>query len=83
MLRFAELAAGFRRQIQAASQLGRRNKQADILLYLLLSEDPLPDEQVVLEATDAKKSFVDSLDASGLIFRDPEVSILVPVVAIN
>ena len=82
-IQFAELAAGFERQIQAASQLGRRSKQADILLYLLLCEDPIPDEQVVLEATSAKKNFVDSLDASGLIFRDPEVSIMVPIVPIN
>ena len=78
-IRFAELAAGFGRQIRAAAQLGRRNKLADILIFLLLSDDPFPSEQIVLEATNASRKHVDALVDLGLIFRNHELSIVIPV----
>ncbi len=69
-VRTAELTAGPERIWQAAVQLGRKNKQADILRYLLESDDPLPPETAVLAATAATQKHLQSLAEADLIRRD-------------
>ncbi|HFQ93027.1 MAG TPA: primosomal protein N', partial [Anaerolineae bacterium] len=78
-IRTAELIAG-REQWQAAlTQLGRANRQADVLLYLLNTDDPLPKETAVLAATHAKKSHLEKLETAGLIHRTPGQTIVTAV----
>ncbi len=79
-IRYAELTADFLRQVEAVSGLGRRSKPADILFYLLRCEDPFPVEEVVIDATGTKVMHVDDLVAQGLIFRNPALSLVVPLV---
>ncbi len=64
---------------RVAHDVGRTNKQADILYYLLTADDPLPSERTVLEATGAKISHVNALENDGFIQRSPPSSIIVPV----
>ncbi|MCA9931105.1 MAG: DEAD/DEAH box helicase, partial [Anaerolineales bacterium] len=68
-IRTAELIAGPERVQTAVLQLGRKNKQADILAYLLQSDDPLPQETAVLAATNATDKHLQQLVDNGLIRR--------------
>lgn len=76
-IRTAELIVGKEQIIQAANEFGRNNKQADILLYLLLGEDPLPAEVTVLKDIGAQESHLDKLMDAGLIERTPATKIAV------
>ena len=78
-IRAAELIAGRERWPAAAAQLGRANKQADVLLYLLNSDDPLPEETAVLAATGAKEHHLKKLETAGLIQRNPGRTIVTAV----
>nr|MBP8059623.1 DEAD/DEAH box helicase [Chloroflexota bacterium] len=60
-IRTVELIAGPKQIRAAANQLGRASKQADVLDYLLTSEDPLPRLDTVLETTGATQNHIDEL----------------------
>ncbi len=70
-VRTVELIAGREQIIQTAVRLGRRNKQADVLLYLLQIDDPLPAETAVLEAANAQEKHLQTLADAGFITRAP------------
>ncbi|MDJ0755598.1 MAG: primosomal protein N' [Ardenticatenaceae bacterium] len=70
-IRTAELIAGPKQIQQAVGSLGRKSKQADILTYLLHSEDPLPTETQILKETGSKPSHLVRLEEAGLIERIP------------
>ncbi len=65
--------------ILIAQDVGRANKQAEILYYLLATDDPLPSETTVLEATGAKISHIEALYQNGYILRIPPSSVIVPL----
>ena len=75
-IRTAELIASWRRIEQAVSQLGRRNKQADVLDYLAAIDDPLPSETAVLAATKATKKHLQALEKANLVQRDTSASLI-------
>ncbi len=66
-IRTVELIAGPERVNTAVLHLGRKNKQADILAYLLESNDPLPQETAVLKATSATTQHLQQLIEAGLV----------------
>lgn len=68
-LRTVELIAGPNRSRAALVAMGRPNKAADILRYLLETSDPLPGEATVLAATGAGRSHLVALEDAGLITR--------------
>ncbi|GIK56425.1 MAG: primosomal protein N' [Chloroflexi bacterium] len=70
-IRTAELIAAPERWHQRVTTLGRANKQADVLAYLLQSDDPLPAETAVLTATNTTEKQLQELAAAGLIGRSP------------
>jgi primosomal protein N' (replication factor Y) len=78
-IRTAELIAAPDRVMEVASQLGRRNKQADVLAFLAGLEDPLPLEADVRAATGATIKHLESLVASGLIRRASPGNLIVPL----
>ncbi len=69
-IRTAQLIASPDRWQTAVITLGRSNKQADILRYLLESDDPLPPETAVLQATKANKTHLKKLTQANLITID-------------
>ena len=73
-IRTAELIASPQKWQTGVTQLGRNNKQADILLYLLNSDDPLPQETAVLQATNANQTHLQKLADAHLIRIDQAVS---------
>ncbi len=77
-IRTAELIAGPARIQQAATQLGRASKQADILFYLAASDDPLPPETAVLQATNATPKHLQALINAGLITSIPSQTLYLP-----
>ena len=76
-IRTATLIAPQDRWQTAVTKLGRANKQADILIYLLNSADPLPEEDEVMAATGAKPTHFKKAQAAGLIQRQPAQTIIV------
>jgi len=78
-IRFAELVAGVDRQFKAGSQLGRRSKQAEILLFLLNNDDPVLAETEVLVSTTGQQKHIDSLVLSGQITRTEVQTIVVSI----
>ncbi|MDT8306267.1 MAG: hypothetical protein RRC07_10045, partial [Anaerolineae bacterium] len=76
-IRTAALNAGPRQIWEAAPALGRASKQSDVLYHLVHSEDPLPAEEAVREATGADAAHVDGLLAEGLVQRVPAATLLV------
>lgn len=80
VIRTATLSAGPGRIWVAAGQLGRANKQADILHALVTGKDPLPAETDLLEATGATKEHLSALAKANLIQRTAGETILVPAV---
>jgi primosomal protein N' (replication factor Y) len=77
-IRTAELIASDRRVQGVVPHLGRANKQADVLLYLLESRDPLPEETAVLHATNAKDEHLEKLAEAHLINRTPAQTTILP-----
>ncbi len=77
-IRTAELIASDKRVQAIVPQLGRANKQADVLLYLLNSDDPLPEETAVLDATGAAKHHLEQLEQDGRISRTPAQTTILP-----
>ncbi|MBK8901460.1 MAG: primosomal protein N' [Anaerolineaceae bacterium] len=77
-IRTAELIASDRRVQGVVPHLGRANKQADVLLYLLESRDPLPEETAVLHATNAKEEHLEKLAEAHLINRTPAQTTILP-----
>ncbi len=77
-IRTAELIASEARVKAVVPKLGRANKQADVLLYLLNSDDPLPEETAVLEATGAKETHLKQLEQDGRINRTPAQTTILP-----
>ena len=82
-VRTAELIAGDRRIRTAATQLGRSNKQADILTFLVELDDPLPAETAVLQTTGASEHHLSQLVKAGLITRTPAQTIAIAAVDPN
>ncbi|MCB9443070.1 MAG: primosomal protein N' [Ardenticatenaceae bacterium] len=70
-IRTAELIAGPKRVYTAVTQLGRANKQADILFHLAELDDPLPEETAVLAATGASEKHLQQLVEAGYIHHHP------------
>ena len=65
---------------QAQAQLltlGRKNKQADLLTYLLQTDDPLPEETAVIKHTHVSKKQLQTLLKTGLISRQPAHDLLI------
>lgn len=83
VIRTAVLDAPPGRFPEAAMSLGRKSKIADVLYYLLLSEDPLPAETEVLQATGAKKNHINTLAEAGLIRSFKEDEVLLPLVPLD
>jgi primosomal protein N' (replication factor Y) len=77
-IRMAELIAGSKRVYTIVPNLGRANKQADILLYLAEMDDPLPAETAVLAATGASENHLQQLAEADLIHRHPGQDITIP-----
>ncbi|MCP4415000.1 MAG: primosomal protein N' [Chloroflexi bacterium] len=77
-IRTAELIASDERIQAVIPKLGRANKQADVLLYLQESDDPLPLETAVLQATAAKEAHLKKLTAANLITRTPSQTTVIP-----
>lgn len=67
ILRTAELLTDPHKIRDAVVQLGRANKQADILNYLAVGDDPLPATATVLAATGATRAHLEKLAAQGLV----------------
>ncbi|MEW5985124.1 MAG: primosomal protein N' [Chloroflexota bacterium] len=78
-IRTAELMAGPRRLRQAAMELGRASKAADALYFLVTSDDPLPAEAAVLEATGVEEKQLVELAKEGLIRRTAAATLVVPL----
>ena len=68
-IRTAELITDPERIRAEVVQLGRANKQADVLDYLATSADPLPSEAELLAATARRQKHLAKLEADGLIHR--------------
>ncbi len=66
-VRTAELIASPERVREGLTQLGRNNKQADVLLYLAALDDPLPEETAVIQATTAAPKHIKSLHEAKLV----------------
>ena len=66
-IRYAELIGGPAAILAAANQLGRANKQADILYYLVHNPDPLPPLAEVLAASGGQDKHLAALAAEGLV----------------
>ncbi|MCB8917942.1 MAG: primosomal protein N' [Ardenticatenaceae bacterium] len=66
-IRYAELIGGPAAILAAANQLGRANKQADILYYLVHNPDPLPKLAEVLAASGGQDKHLAALAAEGLV----------------
>ena len=66
-VRSVELIAGTKQIHSAANQLGRKNKQADLISYLANSPDPLPAYDTVQQATNSSKKQIDSLVDAGIL----------------
>jgi primosomal protein N' (replication factor Y) (superfamily II helicase) len=79
-IRTATLSAGPRQIWAVAPGLGRASKQSDVLHYLVHSDDPLPAETAVREATGGLAEHVDALVEAGLIQRVPDTTLLVAAV---
>lgn len=77
-IKTAELTASPKRIGLIANQLGRSNKQADILHYLSQSPDPLPKEADVLAETGTTLKHLASLVQAGYVQRTPATTIVVP-----
>lgn len=76
-IRTATLSAGPRQIWQAAPELGRPSKQADVLHYLVHSDDPLPPEASVLQETGAQAEHIAALVEAGIVRRLPATTLLV------
>lgn len=70
-IRTASLSASPVRIREAAMQLGRSSKQADVLAYLLASTDPLPLESQVIAATGTREDNLKKLESANKIRRTP------------
>lgn len=77
-LRTAELLTDPYKIRSAVIQLGRPNKQADILNYLDTIADPLPAVAQVLTATGATPRHLEALAAAGLVQILPAERVTVP-----
>ena len=69
-VRTADLIASPERAAAVLRQLGRPNKQADILFHLIDLDDPLPEITAVLQATNASQSHLDKLTQAELLTID-------------
>ncbi len=76
-IKTAELIADPVQVKKIIPQLGRASKQADILLYLWESKDPLPNETAVLEITHASEKHLQALADATLITRTPHQQLVV------
>ncbi len=77
-IRSAELVAGKKAILAAANQLGRRNKQADVISYLANSPDPLPAFDQAIQATNAASSHINALAHAGILSHQPAAEIIYP-----
>ncbi|PID87110.1 MAG: primosomal protein N' [Chloroflexi bacterium] len=66
-VRTVALMASAERLREVLPQLGRKSKQADVLLYLAELDDPLPEETAVIQATGAAQKHINALREAELI----------------
>lgn len=76
-IRTAALATSPEQVKKVLPHLGKASKQADVLLYLLESEDPLPPETAVLAATTAAPKHLQHLADAALITRTPAQTLVI------
>lgn len=77
-IRTVTLVAGPKQVQKGLLTLGRKNKQADLLAYLLRSPDPLLEKTAVLDATGASDTHLRALKKAGLIHEQPAETWLLP-----
>lgn len=80
-IRTASMVAGPEWGFKAAANLGRKSLQAELLLYLLSLDDPMPAEVDVLQATGIALVHLDKLVQEGLVLRSTAQVLVVPIVA--
>lgn len=79
VLHTAELLTDPHKIRDAVVQLGRANKQADILNYLAVSDDPLPAVATLLAATGATRAHLEKVAAQGWVQIFAAETVSVPV----
>jgi primosomal protein N' (replication factor Y) (superfamily II helicase) len=79
-IRVAELSASWSRVRRQVAQLGRKSLEAEVLAYLADSDDPLPEETAVLEATGAQDQHIQALIEANLISRIPAQTLILPTI---
>ncbi|MFO7540249.1 MAG: primosomal protein N' [Chloroflexota bacterium] len=77
-IRVAELSASWSRVRRQVAQLGRRSLEAEVLAYLADSDDPLPAETAVIEATGAQNKHIQALIEATLITHTPAQTLILP-----
>jgi len=82
-IRTAKLIAGPEQIWAAAPELGRASNEADVLYFLAQSDDPLPPEETVRQATNAGDEHVEALIADGLVQRTAATELIVPTTGAN
>jgi primosomal protein N' (replication factor Y) len=80
-IRTAQLIAGPKQIWSRVMNLGQNTKKSEILYFLAQSDDPLPAEQAVRQATGAGQKHVEGLIEEGLIRRTPPTTLLLPLSA--
>ncbi len=83
VIRTAELISSPASFAEAAMSLGGKSKAAEILYYLIQSDDPLPAEPDVLKTTGSNKRHLAELEKAELIHRAEEEELTVPLAAVE
>ncbi|MDX1413159.1 MAG: primosomal protein N' [Candidatus Promineifilaceae bacterium] len=81
LIKTAIIALGEEWKLTAATNLGRSSLQAELLLYLLQLDDPLPSEAEVLATTQIAKIHLEKLIGKGLVARIPGRRMIVPLLS--
>ncbi len=83
VIRTAELSSSPARFPEAVMSLGRKTLTAEVLYYLLQSDDPLPTEETVLQASGAKNQHLAKLAAAGIVRRTADDDVILPLVSLD
>ncbi len=75
-VRNVSLSASYERQLLAAREMGRSSRAADVVSFLLESDDPLPAIDMVLEATGASRMVLQNLEEQGIVWLSPGEQVL-------
>ena len=77
-IRTAELIGNPRQIRLSVTELGRKNKQADLLYALLQSEDPLPQLEMMLAESGADEKHLRGLEEEGWVNRQEAERLIIP-----